>query len=341
MRDRTASRSYSPAGEQFRREHERHRSWGLTRRHAERLRRSRSNDPRTPTATGNHPESRAHTPPLHSVSPTSTPPDRTKRPTASPEFPASQNRSGGGKNTTDQPGPPGNRSSEPAGKASRRPVGKASARPARNASSRVAGKAASRPAGKAASRPAGKAASRPAGKAASRPAGMAASRSAGQRRSGPARQRPTALRGTRRSGPTQIRRHGPARNAKPDPPETNNHPLNTDLPGVLPDHDGQPAGRGRGGRRRPRGHPPRRCAGRQARGQRVLSDRALGRVQHGGLAGGHVGGELVVEDVRTDGEFVAAGRHRVCGQRRAESAPGNFPDRSKADSPCSGAKAQT
>ena len=34
MRDRTASRSYSPAAEQFRRDHERHRAWGLTQRYA-------------------------------------------------------------------------------------------------------------------------------------------------------------------------------------------------------------------------------------------------------------------------------------------------------------------
>jgi hypothetical protein len=39
MRDRTASRNYSPGREQFRHEHERHRAWGLARRHGERLRR--------------------------------------------------------------------------------------------------------------------------------------------------------------------------------------------------------------------------------------------------------------------------------------------------------------
>jgi hypothetical protein len=39
MRDRTASRNHSPGRDQFRREHERHRAWGLARRHAERLRR--------------------------------------------------------------------------------------------------------------------------------------------------------------------------------------------------------------------------------------------------------------------------------------------------------------
>jgi hypothetical protein len=41
MRDRSACRKYSPEGDAFRREHERHRAWGLTQRHAERLRRSR------------------------------------------------------------------------------------------------------------------------------------------------------------------------------------------------------------------------------------------------------------------------------------------------------------
>src|SRR3954447_17469271 len=39
MRDRTRSRRYSPAGEQFRREHARRRDFGLARRHAEKLRR--------------------------------------------------------------------------------------------------------------------------------------------------------------------------------------------------------------------------------------------------------------------------------------------------------------
>jgi DNA-binding transcriptional MerR regulator len=37
MRDRTASRRYSPEGDQFRRDHKRHRAWGLTQRHARRL----------------------------------------------------------------------------------------------------------------------------------------------------------------------------------------------------------------------------------------------------------------------------------------------------------------
>jgi hypothetical protein len=41
MCDRTASRNYSAARDEFRRDHERHRSWGLQRRHAEKLRRIR------------------------------------------------------------------------------------------------------------------------------------------------------------------------------------------------------------------------------------------------------------------------------------------------------------
>ncbi len=42
MRDRTAAHDYSPAGEGFRREHERRRAHGLERRHAERLRHATS-----------------------------------------------------------------------------------------------------------------------------------------------------------------------------------------------------------------------------------------------------------------------------------------------------------
>jgi hypothetical protein len=56
MRDRTASRHYSAARDKFRREHERHRAWGLARRHAERLRRPprsapgwRASNPAAPT----------------------------------------------------------------------------------------------------------------------------------------------------------------------------------------------------------------------------------------------------------------------------------------------------
>src|ERR1700755_3205885 len=39
MRDRTKSRNYSPERDEFRREHERHRAWGLTQSHPRKLRR--------------------------------------------------------------------------------------------------------------------------------------------------------------------------------------------------------------------------------------------------------------------------------------------------------------
>ena len=42
MRDRTKSRNYSPSRDEFRRTQQRHRSWGLARRHAERLQRVRN-----------------------------------------------------------------------------------------------------------------------------------------------------------------------------------------------------------------------------------------------------------------------------------------------------------
>src|SRR6185436_16543307 len=41
MRDRTKARNHSPAKEEFRREHARRRRWGLARRHAQKLCRSR------------------------------------------------------------------------------------------------------------------------------------------------------------------------------------------------------------------------------------------------------------------------------------------------------------
>ncbi|MET8154002.1 hypothetical protein, partial [Actinoplanes sp. NPDC005259] len=70
MRDRTASRNYSPERDQFRRDHERHRRWGLTQRHARRLRQLRDQhddhaapDPTEPHTT-NPPPTRA-TGPIH------------------------------------------------------------------------------------------------------------------------------------------------------------------------------------------------------------------------------------------------------------------------------------
>src|SRR4051794_37397383 len=41
MRDRTKARNYSPAAEAFRREHARHREWGLRQRHGRKLMRGR------------------------------------------------------------------------------------------------------------------------------------------------------------------------------------------------------------------------------------------------------------------------------------------------------------
>lgn len=59
MRDRTASRNYSPGCDEFRREHLRHRAWGLKRRHAERLHRRRDSAERTPSGDGGHSERQA------------------------------------------------------------------------------------------------------------------------------------------------------------------------------------------------------------------------------------------------------------------------------------------
>src|SRR6187551_1567878 len=48
MRDPTRSRRYSPAREEFRREHARHRAWGLVERHARKLRRLHGGDDGSP-----------------------------------------------------------------------------------------------------------------------------------------------------------------------------------------------------------------------------------------------------------------------------------------------------
>jgi hypothetical protein len=77
MRDRTRSNRYSPASEEFRRTHQRHRAWGLTQRHAERLRRppGRSRDGR-PASIAKRPH-----PASTSTSPT---PEPASRPTPEP-----------------------------------------------------------------------------------------------------------------------------------------------------------------------------------------------------------------------------------------------------------------
>jgi len=52
MRDWSAARNHCPERDAFRREHERHRAWGLRRRHAEKLRHVRSAPPEAPAARG-------------------------------------------------------------------------------------------------------------------------------------------------------------------------------------------------------------------------------------------------------------------------------------------------
>ena len=70
MRDRTAARNYSPAREQFRREHTRHRTWGLIQRHGQRLarqhRKSCTHDP----APRSQQETAPATPPAQNSQPT-------------------------------------------------------------------------------------------------------------------------------------------------------------------------------------------------------------------------------------------------------------------------------
>jgi hypothetical protein len=87
MRDRTAARNYSAERGEFRREHERHRAWGLIQRHNERLRRLRNASPaasahETPRQSGYSPEPHrdhaapAPTPALAPTPPAALPPAR-------------------------------------------------------------------------------------------------------------------------------------------------------------------------------------------------------------------------------------------------------------------------
>ncbi|MDT5031057.1 MAG: hypothetical protein QOC94_1228, partial [Actinoplanes sp.] len=61
---RTTLRNYSPEADKFRRDHKRHRDWGLTQRHARRLRqiRGRLDSSRTPSTAGNPRPDRARHP---------------------------------------------------------------------------------------------------------------------------------------------------------------------------------------------------------------------------------------------------------------------------------------
>ena len=72
MRDRTRSRNYSPERDEFRREHERRRYWGLQRRHAEKLR--RLHDGPTPPANDDQPRPTPPPPAAPAPAAVSTPP---------------------------------------------------------------------------------------------------------------------------------------------------------------------------------------------------------------------------------------------------------------------------
>jgi hypothetical protein len=58
MRDRTKSRNYSPGNDEFRREHERHRAWGLSQRHARKLQRLGSAQTSKPSESARSPHPR-------------------------------------------------------------------------------------------------------------------------------------------------------------------------------------------------------------------------------------------------------------------------------------------
>ena len=59
-------------------------------------------------------------------------------------------------------------------------------------------------------------------------------------------------------------------------------------------------------------------------GERGQGHRALRRGHQGGLLGGHVGAELVVEDVGTDHELVATGADGVRVEGAGQGAPGEL-----------------
>jgi hypothetical protein len=61
MRDRSASRNYSPERDEFRREHERQRAWGLSQRYAAKQRRLQADGP-APSLTGSNSRSRSARP---------------------------------------------------------------------------------------------------------------------------------------------------------------------------------------------------------------------------------------------------------------------------------------
>jgi len=117
MRDRTASRNHSPGHDEFRREHERHRAWGLARRHAERLRRVRDASRDSPAA-NTHDNRRDNRPPPRMSKQTSLRPAARLQPAAPPApsrtSPTNPDRSRCRRMQTDQAGSAKNRQPPPA-----------------------------------------------------------------------------------------------------------------------------------------------------------------------------------------------------------------------------------
>jgi hypothetical protein len=89
MRDRTRSRNYSASRDEFRREHERHRAWGLTQRHARKLRRLREGSLQSPATTPDAPTVPAPHP-HRTRPPDPTPGEPSQRPPSAEEQPQPQ-----------------------------------------------------------------------------------------------------------------------------------------------------------------------------------------------------------------------------------------------------------
>ena len=212
MRNRTLSRRYSPAGEEFRREHERHRAWGLARRHAERL----CGGGRGSRAAGTCGSSREDQAPMDGA------------PSAlSGDKPAGRGPSPCRREDVARPAPPG-----------RRPGGCRSAGPARETSGKIHLQAAgpakhpaqAEPLGEAQTRPTRKRHNRPTDKPQFRRADKPQFRRADKAHAGP------ASRNTRQARPSRFI---PARNVNHDPQTNSSQSWPPELtalrgPGVLP-----------------------------------------------------------------------------------------------------------
>jgi hypothetical protein len=143
MHDRSASRNYSPERDEFRRAYEDHRTWGLTRRYAEKQRRLDAADnsrPKAATAAG-HADKDAHRPPTrpipHRPSPASSsnpgppaPPSRS-RPPGRNQSPSRRRPPGAGLPPSDEWPPRRRRSLSPRQPSSREQPPSSRRRPAR------------------------------------------------------------------------------------------------------------------------------------------------------------------------------------------------------------------